>query len=270
MDPNCNTTKCSADLGGPAICVAGACKALTLGEECVAANIFGASNDDNAIWIGGMTGFITGDDAAPVDSSGPPQRNAIELAVREINESGGIPPVDTTCGRARPLAAIVCDDGGWRTEDITLKVGHHLVDDLGITAIVGANWSGTTIALTKNVTAPKQALVIAPGATAIDITNLPEANTADGKRILWRTAPSDILQSAALLQVLAQVTGSTGTRLAVVNIDNAYGVGLGGAVAQGSINGAPMTDAANAASFKHLKYDPGAADAAAQLAQVKE
>lgn len=267
LDPSCNVTKCTADLGGPAICVAGACKALTLGEECVAANIFGAANDDNAIWIGGMTGFITGDPAAPVDSSGPPQRNSIELAVREINESGGIPPVDTTCGSARPLAAIVCDDGGWRTEDITLKVGHHLVDDLGITAIVGANWSGTSIALAKNVTSPKKALLFAPGSTAIDITNLPEA-TVDGKRLLWRTAPSDILQGAALLQVLAQVSSGT-VKVAVVNIDNAYGVGLGGAVAAGSINGAPMTAPANAANFAHLTYDPSAPDADAQMAQVK-
>ncbi len=237
VDPNCNTTKCTADNGGAkSICVAGACQRLVMegagADDCKAGDLVGAVDDDRAIWIGGSLAMIAA--GGKINPSGPPRRNSIEFAIDEINEKGGIPGVGE-CGVARKLAAIVCDDGGGRNAsgmtDVTDRIGAHLANDLGIQAVIGGGTSGPTIALATNSLLPKGALIIAPSSTAIAITDLAGA-TVDGDRLVWRTAPSDLLQSKALLKLYdAYVAAHAGPhKLAIVDKGDAYGKGLGDAV----------------------------------------
>lgn len=244
VDPSCNAAKCTADLGVKAICVAGTCQKLVLEGDCKDEDIFGAFADDRAIWIGGAMAMTQGN--GKINTSGPPRRNSIQFAVDELNEQGGIPGTDT-CNEARPIAAIVCDDGGGRntsgTTDVTERIGNHLVNTLGIKAIIGGGTSGPTIALAQKVTIPGNALIIAPSATAIAITNLEGANAASGERLVWRTAPSDLLQSKALLELYKGVVAAKGgtTKLAIVDKGDAYGKGLGDAVQAGAkLNGADI------------------------------
>ena len=139
VDPSCNYAKCTADLGGPSICVAGACKRVDLGDDCKQADIFGDYTNDRAIWIGGAMAMIQAN--GKINTSGPPRRNSIAFAVEEINGQGGVPSTDPACNTPRPLAAVVCDDGGGRntsgTTDVTERIGNHLVNELGIKAIIG-------------------------------------------------------------------------------------------------------------------------------------
>ena len=51
-------------------------------------------------------------------------------------------------------------------------------------ALIGGGTSGPTIALAQKVTIPGNALIIAPSATAIAITNLEGANAASGERLV--------------------------------------------------------------------------------------
>ena len=251
MDAACNVAKCTADLGEPAICNAGACQKLA-SEDCAAADVFGAYTDDRAIWIGGALAMVQAN--GKINTSGPPRRNSIQFAVDQINGVGGVPPTDSACGAARPLAAIVCDDGGGRNAsgmtDATERAGKHLVQELGIQAIIGAGTSGPTIAMAQKIALPAKALMIAPSATAIAITDLEGANPAGEPRLLWRTAPSDLLQSQALLKLYEGVVAKQGgtTKLAVVDKGDAYGKGLGDAFqAAVVLNGSPIpTGAADA------------------------
>lgn len=243
VDPNCNVAKCSADLGAKAICANGACQKLELEGDCKAEDIFGAVDDDRAIWIGGAMAMTQAN--GKINTSGPPRRNSIQFAVDEINAQGGIPGVDGSA--ARPLAAIVCDDGGGRntsgTTDVTERIGNHLVNTLGIKAIIGGGTSGPTIALAQKVTIPGNALIIAPSATAIAITTLEGANAATGERLVWRTAPSDVLQAQAMIELykgVVQAQGGT-TKLAIVDKGDAYGKGLGDAFqAAAALNGSAI------------------------------
>lgn len=245
VDANCNIAKCTAEKGAPAICVAGACQQLDMGDDCKVADIFGASTDDRAIWIGGATALIAA--GGKINTSGPPRRNSIQTAVDEINENlGGIPNAEDGCA-PRKLAAIVCDDGGGRntsgTTDVSERIANHLVNDLGIRAVIGAGTSGPTIAMMDKVFSPAGAVLIAPSATAIAITNLASANTPEGDRLLWRTAPSDLLQSKALIELYnGYVAAHPGTtKLAIVDKGDAYGKGLGDEFqASAMLNGQPI------------------------------
>lgn len=228
VDPNCNATRCTEQAGEPAVCRNGACVKLA-SEDCKISDVFGAFDDDRALWIGGTLAMVQGN--GKINTSGPPRRNAMQLAIDEINDFGGV-PAGEGCA-PRKLAAIVCDDGSQTntagTTDATERIGNHLVGELGVKALVGAGVSGSTINMTEKVVAPQQALMIAPSATAIAINTLAAAGggSTGQPRLLWRTAPSDDLQSKALIAIYNQIlhAGET-TRLAIVNKSDAFGVGL--------------------------------------------
>jgi hypothetical protein len=76
-----------------------------------------------------------------------------------------------------------------------VKVARHLVNDLGVQAIIGVAYSGITISFATAVTVPAGVLAISPAATSVLITSL------DDKGLVWRTSPSDRFQgrAAALL-----------------------------------------------------------------------
>jgi branched-chain amino acid transport system substrate-binding protein len=83
------------------------------------------------------------------------------------------------------------------------------------------SWSSLTLA-TVNQTLPRGVLTMTADATSPELAAVPATDEA-GVRLLWRTAPSDALQGAALARVLAGESGAR--RVAIVYQDDLYGQG---------------------------------------------
>jgi ABC-type branched-subunit amino acid transport system substrate-binding protein len=256
----CNTNvECTQKLGGPAICRARdrRCAAL-LSPECPV--VHGDVTNDDTIVFGTMF-TLTGTNGP----AGLARQRSAELALDEIKQSvGGIRSgVD---GRPRPLAIVECDDNL-----DSVKPAAHLVDDVGVQAIVGVASSSRVIEVATSVTIPKGVLLISPTATTPALTSLPDAN------LVWRTSPSDALQSIALVDQLPALEAKyrtdnvvpAATKLGVtfVYVNEAYGLGLYEAVTRsGQLNGKPIGDAANAGLSEGRTYTPNPTDLEPQIA----
>lgn len=217
-----------------------------------------------------MIGSVLPTDGAD-RNTGLPAENAIAMAMREFHQHNGLPPATGSAER-RHLALIGCNDNG--DTDTARRAARHLVDDLGLSAIIGASFSGITIGIATDVTIPGGALLISPSATSVAITPLLDNG------LVWRTAPSDIWQSGTLVKltplVEAQiksrpVSPPTTLKVAVVHKGDAYGSGLAAALADELVfNGQPAL--AQPASFTQVDYgnpDSGASpDYAAKAAQA--
>ncbi len=244
---DCSTTKCTAAAGGdPSMCVDNQCvkmKSLDCNE------VFGELKDDTVFF--GSVFPLAGANA----SSGKARRQAVQLAVEEINSKGGVPTTADRCDKPRPLAFVSCSDtsgapladGGAPTgADLTQRlkdVGTHLATGLKLPFVIGAGTSGNTTTL-ADVLMPNKVMQIAPSATAVSITTLPGA-TQDGTRLLWRTAPSDVNQGAAMVAMYPQLeaavkaaNGNTAARVFILSKSDPYGAGIDAALRDGlTVNG---------------------------------
>lgn len=149
-----------------------------------------------------------------------PLRNAVSVAEGEINASGGL--------LGRPLRFLVLDDQSSEREDID-AIAQRFVDEK-VAAVVGPLGS-SQVARTQAVLGPAQILQIVPAATSTELSTVQPRDD----RYLFRTTPADDFQGAAVM-LLAERTpagvaggttdggvAATCQRLAIVNIDNAYG-----------------------------------------------
>lgn len=224
--PTCTSATCSAQFGGDAgFCIEGQCVAA-ITDDCKRAG--GDLTGENQIIVGALL---------YADRTGPARVNSLELAIDEINANGGVPDPDA-CKPARKLAFVHCDDGnagdaGAATDRI--RGGNHLVKDLRAPVVIGNSTSAITLDVAANVTVPNRAMQFSPTSTAISITDF--AASPDGTRLLWRAAPSDVGQSAALQKVFAQVEAilnkGAAVKVALVTKNDAYGTGIAAAFQQG-------------------------------------
>jgi ABC-type branched-subunit amino acid transport system substrate-binding protein len=146
---------------------------------------------------------ITGDLA----DFGPPIQAAIEMAVEEINASGGVFGQDVLLASA--------DDGTLPEQG--QAEARRLIDVEGVHAIIGALSSGVTQPIAENVAAPANVVVISPASTAAAIT------TANDSDFLYRTP----IQDAAQAEVLAELADEQGyTNVCVLYVNTPYGQGL--------------------------------------------
>jgi len=257
----CTTNKqCSDLLGEAAVCRARdkRCGRL-LTPECP--RVIGDATSEEAIILG--TVFSTSGTNGP---SGIARERSAELALNEIKSSvGGIR--SSVDGVPRPLAIVQCND------ELTLTGAQHLVDDVGVPAIIGAASSSRVIEIATNVTIPKGVLLITPAATSPAITSLPDGD------LLWRTSPSDTLQAVAMVDQIPAleakyrvdnaVPKATKLRAAFVYINEAYGLGLYEAVTRDAqLNGAPLSDPSNAGLSTGLSYPPNPPDLEAQITNI--
>lgn len=240
---------CSDAAGTPAICRPNkGCVTLT-SQDCT--EVTGDHRDDGAVLVGFM-GPLVGEYA----SIGVPIKQGAALAFDEIRKNVvGLP--STTGGKPRPLVMVSCHD-----LDDAERAAHHLVDDIGVPAIIGPAFSGITIKVTTKVTVPAGVLTISASATNPGITSLADNG------LVWRTVASDAIQAlplAALVpgieaQVRAQLKlmPTEKIKLALAVKGDAYGTGLADAVsAQLKFNGASPSDPANTNFFKRFDYDDG-------------
>ena len=184
--PACNAAKCTADLGEPAVCLAGTCVKLQ-SQDCPRSG--GDLTGANQVVIGTLLAQ-NGTNGA----SGTARLNSIALAVKEINAGGGIPDPDP-CKPRRTLVYVGCDDANLASdagadaapEIDRARAGKHLIEDLKVPVIIGGSTSGTTLDIAKNITVPAKVMQFAPSSTAISITAPTDFNASpDGTRLLWR------------------------------------------------------------------------------------
>ncbi len=243
---------CMDALDGPAVCHRDSAKcAPLLSEDCK--TIFqepGALEKENAVILGILMPQ-TGENA----QSMKPRVNAIELARRHIHKANsGLPGVSG--GASRPLVIVSCTDA-----DDSLRAARHLANVVRVPAIIGPAFSGVTTTVAKEVTIPSGVLVISPSATSPTLTDLADNG------LVWRTAPSDVLQATAMIKLVEEhvekevrtaltLPMTAQIKLAVVHKGDAYGAGLGSALFKGlRFNG--KTPAANADNYLQIDYgDP--------------
>ena len=135
----------------------------------------------------------------------PPLRAAAALAVADINDAGGVFGVDVEWLEG---------DDGTRPEVAKETVADQI--EAGVHVIIGAAASQVTAAVLPDVVAAKR-ILFTPASTAHDLMNLEH----DG--YLFRTAPSDLLQGAALADMILR---DGVARVAVISRQDAYGDGL--------------------------------------------
>lgn len=148
------------------------------------------------------------DATGPIASFMPPLQNATNLAIKHVNDGGGI------LGGKAVLA--VGDTGG--AAQGSVDAAGKLVNIENVPVIMGAFMSGTTIAAANATTIPAGVVQISPTATSPAMTDIADNDT------LFRLVPSDNYQGA----VLAKIVLDEGIKkVAVTYVNNDYGVGIG-------------------------------------------
>ncbi|MHA7277268.1 ABC transporter substrate-binding protein [Arthrobacter sp. HLT1-21] len=141
---------------------------------------------------------------------GPPEIAGTNLAIKEINEAGGVLGKD---------AEIVHRDSGDTTTDIaTQSVTDLLSQD--VSGIIGAASSGVSRTVINQITGAG-VIQMSPANTAPDFTDW------DDDGLYWRTAPADILQGGILGNYIMECGAQT---VGMIVLNDAYGTGLQGFV----------------------------------------
>jgi serine/threonine-protein kinase len=218
---------CAVDAGGKAtICRkdTGSCVALEAPGCRVLASPQSLASDDT-VWFGAMFPQ-TGPER---DTYGVPAIEAVDLGRRDFEETvAGLPPARPG-GPRRPIALVACDDA-----EQPARVAAHLVDGVGVPAILGFARSKEVLDLAESLFIPRGVLALATN-TATMLSSIPHA---PGKpRLVWRTTTSSAMTIAAEVAVLAQLVepelrAAPGLlapgepiRVALVRVDNATGLG---------------------------------------------
>ncbi|WP_346796687.1 ABC transporter substrate-binding protein [Halomonas sp. Bachu 37] len=163
-------------------------------------------------FLGGFTGGI--------ESLTPPIFDGAQLAVKQVNEQGGIldgqelvmPSGDTTCSDASAAS----------------NAADRMVNSEDVTAIVGALCTGATIAAANNAAIPGGVTMVSPASTAPAVTDL------DDNDLVFRTVPSDAYQGEMLAKLLLEKGIE---EVAVTYVNNDYGRGLSEAFVAAFENG---------------------------------
>jgi branched-chain amino acid transport system substrate-binding protein len=154
--------------------------------------------------IGGLFG-ITG----PIASLVPPIVESAKLAVKHVNEQGGI-------GKGGKLELVIAD--GQCNPQAAAAAAKKLVDVDKVVGIVGELCSGATIAAAEGSGIPTGTVMISPASTSPAITNLAD------KDFVFRTCPSDAFIGQTAARYLFQKRGIK--VLALTYMNNDYGKGL--------------------------------------------
>lgn len=152
----------------------------------------------------------------------PPLRAGVTLAIEEINDAGGVFGVDVEW---------VDGDDGTSVEVALETFASHLADDVHI--LIGPAASSVVEAVLPEAVAAER-IIVSPTGTAPHLTEL------EHNGFFFRTAPSDLLQGAALADVIMR---DGLERVAIVARDDRYGDGLTSNIYQSLRRfGVPATD----------------------------
>jgi ABC-type branched-subunit amino acid transport system substrate-binding protein len=240
----------------------GKCAQL-LSDDC--RTITGDYTNDDAILVGSLfatspTG-VNGATNSTATTNVQRQQGAT-LAIEEINDKGGIPAAPGGSGNSRPLVMISCD-----AFSNMLRSAGHLINDLHIQAIVGPNTSQDTIDLTTKMSVAAGTALVSPSAVASSIVDLADND------LTWLMVPTDVQRSPLMLDQIGvlehqiETMRSTPTaavttvKLSIIYRNDALGIGTRVSLDPLVINGKPLADSTNLASYVKIEpYDPNAAD----------
>ncbi|MEM7154302.1 MAG: ABC transporter substrate-binding protein [Myxococcota bacterium] len=144
----------------------------------------------------------------PFDELVQPLENAFELAVDDFNNVASLQD-------GQKIAWVGCDSTGGDT--VASAAATHLVDTVGVNAIVGPVFSESVREVAENITVPADVFVISPTASAASLSNFEDNN------LVWRITPNDVFQGNALIDRLTADYDPAPARLLVLNKDDAYG-----------------------------------------------
>lgn len=137
---------------------------------------------------------------------GAPEIAGVDLAVKEINEAGGV---------AGKCVSVSHKDSGDTTTDIATQSATALINE-GVDVIVGAASSGVSLSVIDQITGAG-VLQISPANTA------PDLSTYADNGLYFRTAPSDVLQGRVLGNL---IVGDGASKVAFLTLQDPYGTGL--------------------------------------------
>lgn len=148
------------------------------------------------------------DITGPIANFIPPLQNAANLAVKQVNDQGGL--LD---GNA---VAVYGDTTG--SSQGSVDAAQKLANVENVPVVMGALMSGTTIAAAEAVFIPTGIVQISPTATSPAMTDMKDND------LVYRIVPSDNFQG----EVLAKMVLDEGIKkVAVTYVNNDYGVGIG-------------------------------------------
>jgi len=142
----------------------------------------------------------------PLAGIGSKIRDGVVLAVKEINDAGGI--------KGKKVKLLVEDGATDATQG--LEAVKKLVEVHGCQVIIGPMISSAVVAAGPYV-AQRGVVIISPSSTAPSIAN------QDWRPFVLRTCPSDVLQGDAICQLVLE---GGYARVALFVVDNEYGVGI--------------------------------------------
>src|SRR5690606_17009123 len=149
----------------------------------ILAGLSGAAIADD-IKIGIVMGFT-----GPIESLTPPMADSVELALKEVNDSGLL--LDGEHKLVPVRADSTCVDSA-----VATAAAERLVTSDNVAAIVGADCSGVTVAVVNGVSAPNGVPTISPSATS------PALTTIEDRGYFFRTVPSDARQGEVLAEIV--------------------------------------------------------------------
>ncbi|UBU16991.1 ABC transporter substrate-binding protein [Nonomuraea gerenzanensis] len=173
---------------------------------------------------------------------GPPEFAGVDLALKEINEAGGV--------LGKPVAKFDTDSG-----DTTTNIASQSVDKLlaqKADAIIGAASSSVSESVIDKI-------------TGAGVVHFSPANTSDkfttieDKGLYFRTSPPDKLQGRVLGDLIIADGNDT---VGIMAMQDSYGTGLADQVQK------TVTDGGGEV-VERVDYDPKAADFSADVAKLK-
>ncbi|WP_235734838.1 ABC transporter substrate-binding protein [Nocardioides alcanivorans] len=173
---------------------------------------------------------------------GPPEFAAVNLAIKEINEAGGVLGKD---------AKVVHSDSG----DAQNPIAAQSVDSLiakDADVVLGAASSSVSLLVIDKI-------------TDAGMVQMSPANTSDqfstycDGGLYFRTAPPDVLQGRVLADTVVEDGNAT---VGILALQDAYGTGLADQVEKNVL-------AANAEIVEKIIYDPKAANYATEVSEIR-
>ena len=156
------------------------------------------------------------------------RENSAELALGLANDEGGV--------AGREFGVVFCtieenlEIDGLSRQEAAVASARYLVDVIGVPAIIGPAASGDTQSVFQELdNNGDDVLVISPSATSNALTDLEPDPSDASPGLLWRTAPPDEIQGAAIVSDMlspGDLRLNPVTNVAVVFEAGAYGDGL--------------------------------------------
>src|SRR3546814_372242 len=173
---------------------------------------------------------------------GPPEFAAVDLAVKDMNEAGGVLGKDVK---------VVHSDSG----DAQNPIASQSVDSLiakKADVVVGAASSSVSLLVIEKITS--QGMVEMSPANTSD-----QFSTYCDNGLYFRTAPPDTLQGRVLADTIIEDGNAT---VGILALQDAYGTGLAG-------HAEKNVKAANAEVVEKIIYDPKAANYSTEVSSIK-